>query len=76
MQADEAEAFGKLAGEARAGTVSLVEELDQAVFTRSVATASPATRDDWRRRRVAVYVGVGGVCRGLSHVVGAGRARA
>ena len=51
MQADEAQAFGKLAGEARAGTVSLVEELDQAVFTRSVATASPATKDDWRRRR-------------------------
>ena len=51
MQADEAQAFAKLAGESRAGTVSLVEGLDQAVFTPSVATPSPATKDDWRRRR-------------------------
>jgi hypothetical protein len=51
MQADEAQAFGMLAGEARAGTVSLVEELDQAVFTWAVATAGPATKGDCRRRR-------------------------
>lgn len=51
MQADEARAFGKLAGEGRAGTVSFMEGLDQSVFTRAVATAGLATKGDYRRRR-------------------------
>ena len=51
MQADQAQAFGLLAGEVRAGTVSLVEELDQAVSTWAVATAGAATKGDYRRRR-------------------------
>ena len=43
MQLGEARAVGKLAGRARASTVSLVEELHQAVFTRSAARPSSFT---------------------------------
>ncbi|MGO9754309.1 MAG: esterase/lipase family protein [Solirubrobacteraceae bacterium] len=76
MQADEAQALGKLAGDAIAGTTSLAEELHQAIFDRSSGSAGPQTKAIHGAVATAVYGGLRGLSRGVGRLAGAGLARA
>jgi pimeloyl-ACP methyl ester carboxylesterase len=74
MQSDEAQALGKLAGEAMAGTASLAEELHQAIFDRALGSARPQTKAIHDAVAATVYGGLRGLSRGVGQVAGAGLA--
>ena len=75
MQTREAAALGSLAGKAMAGTVSRIEEMHQAVFSRSAFVGGPPVRLIHNGVAGAAYKGVRALNRGLGHLAGAGLAR-
>jgi hypothetical protein len=76
MHRNEAQALGKLAGGATAGTVSLAEGIHRAFFARYAPAGDPATKAIHDGIAGTVYTGVRGLLRGLGHVAGAGLALA
>ncbi len=76
MQADEAQALGKLAGTAMAGTASRAEELHQAIFERASGSAGPQTKAIHGAVAAAVYGGLRGIYRGAGYLAGTGMALA
>ena len=76
MQRDEAVALGRLAGRATAGSVSVMEGLHRAIFTRSAVAAGPPVKLIHDGVAGAVYGGIRGLYRGIGVVAGAGLAAA